>query len=91
KNIFQEINGFDENFFMYFEDVDLCKRVREKGYKIIYLPEFIVKHLSGKSLKNKREQKRYFYSSQDYYFEKHFGKMTSNLVKLLRRLTLTRK
>jgi len=30
--------GFDENFFMYVEDTELCKRIRRKGYKIVYYP-----------------------------------------------------
>ncbi len=36
--------GFDEKFFMYFEDTDLCRRMHEAGYKVIYLPAAIVIH-----------------------------------------------
>jgi len=74
KNIFNEARGFDENFFMYYEDEDLCKRVREKGYKIIYFPEFTVRHLCGKSFNSRIKQKKYFYTSMIYYFKKHFWK-----------------
>lgn len=43
-SIYREIGGFDENnYFMYAEDVDLCLRVRKKGYRICYFPKFIVK------------------------------------------------
>ncbi len=87
KELFQKLNGFDENFFMYFEDIDLCKRAKKSGYKIIYYPEFIVKHFGGKSFENKKEQKKIYYTSQDYYFQKHFGKMKHNLLKLIRKLT----
>ncbi|MFH0969722.1 MAG: glycosyltransferase family 2 protein [Patescibacteria group bacterium] len=71
KDIFQKIGGFDKKFFMYYEDVDLCKRVREKGYKVIYFPEFKVKHLSGRSFNSKIKQKKYLYISLIYYFKKH--------------------
>jgi GT2 family glycosyltransferase len=86
KDVFQKLGGFDEKFFMYFEDIDLCKRAREAGYKVIYFPEFIIRHFGGKSFENSALQKKYYYQSQDYYFEKHFGKFQSGLVKLLRKL-----
>lgn len=88
KELFSALDGFDENFFMYFEDEDLCKRVRENGHKVIYFPEFTVRHLGGKSFGEKKEQKKLFYESQDYYFKKHFGKIKHNLLKLIRRLVL---
>jgi GT2 family glycosyltransferase len=86
KDLFLKMGGFDEKFFMYFEDIDLCKRVRKTEYKVIYFPEFVVKHFGGKSFENSVLQKKYYYQSQDYYFEKHFGKFQSGLVKLLRKL-----
>jgi len=86
KELFQKLGGFDEKFFMYFEDIDLCKRVRKAGHKVIYFPEFVVKHFGGKSFESSTLQKKYYYESQDYYFEKHFGKFKSGLIKLLRKL-----
>lgn len=86
KDVFLKLGGFDERFFMYFEDIDLCKRIREAGYKVIYFPEFSVRHFGGKSFENSGLQKKYYYQSQDYYFKKHFGKFKSGLVKLLRRI-----
>lgn len=38
QSVLKEIGGFDERFFMYFEDTDLCRRTWEKGYKVVYLP-----------------------------------------------------
>lgn len=87
KELFEKLNGFDENFFLYFEDIDLCKRARNLDHKVIYFPELIIKHFSGKSFDSKKEQKKYYYSSQDYYFQKHFGKITANLLKLIRSLS----
>lgn len=86
KNLFERLNGFDEKFFLYFEDIDLCKRIKKFGYKIIYFPKFVIKHFGGRSFENKKYQKKYYYSSQDYYFQKHFGKIHYFLLKITRRL-----
>jgi GT2 family glycosyltransferase len=83
---FENLGGFDEKFFLYFEDIDLCRRARNQGKKIIYDPGFTVEHQSGASFKNPSEQKREFYKSQDYYFEKHFGKPKSLIIKTLRKI-----
>jgi len=88
KELFEKLNGFDEKFFLYFEDIDLCKRARNLEYKILYYPKFIVKHFGGKSFDSIKEQKQYYYSSQDYYFQKHFGKISSFILKIIRGLTL---
>ncbi len=85
KNIFQKLGGFDEKFFMYFEDIDLCKRARNSGYKVLYCPYVVIKHLGGKSFENEKDQKLYFYKSQDYYFKKHLGKFIGGIVKILRK------
>jgi GT2 family glycosyltransferase len=39
KNIIDTLNGFDENYFMYAEDVDLCYRIKKESWKIYYLAE----------------------------------------------------
>jgi hypothetical protein len=73
KEIFEKIGGFDENFFMYFEDIDLCKRARLVGYKVIYFPEFVINHFGGKSFElDKKKQKKYYRKSQWRYFRKYF-------------------
>lgn len=88
KDLFEKLQGFDKKYFMYFEDIDLCVRMRSLGYKVIYFPEFKIKHLGGKSFNDNKLQKNYYYSSQDYYFNKHLGKIQSVLVKELRKIFL---
>jgi GT2 family glycosyltransferase len=80
KNLFERLNGFDEKFFMYFEDVDFCKRIRALGFKVIYFPGFEVMHLGGASFSDKKEQKKNYYISQKHYFEKHARKWENRLV-----------
>lgn len=52
KDLFDKIGGFDEKFFLYYEDIDLCNRVRELGKKIYYFPQVSIKHLVGGSKSN---------------------------------------
>jgi GT2 family glycosyltransferase len=49
RDVFRKIDGFDERYFMYFEDIDLCRRVVAAGYTIHYLAETEVFHLGGGS------------------------------------------
>ena len=47
--IFDKVGVFDEDYFMYVEDVDLCWRIKKAGWKIFYLPEFSIEHYGGAS------------------------------------------
>lgn len=88
KKTFLECGGFDEKFFLYFEDIDLCKRLRSLGKKIIILSSVKVLHLGGQSISDIKKQKDFYYQSQDYYFKKHFGTIASLFIKLLRNIAL---
>jgi GT2 family glycosyltransferase len=84
KELFDELGGFDEDYFMYFEDVDLCLRAKKKGYKIVVNPQSRIFHRSGQSFKNNQSKKKYYYVSQDHYFRKNFGSAKASLMKILR-------
>ncbi|MBI3396899.1 glycosyltransferase family 2 protein, partial [Candidatus Woesebacteria bacterium] len=49
KTIVEEIGGWDESYFMYMEEVDLCYRVKRLGYEVGYLPNWSIVHLGGAS------------------------------------------
>ena len=53
KKLFNDVNGFDENYGMYFEDVDLCFKVSELKKRIVYEPSCTLYHLEGKSSPDK--------------------------------------
>lgn len=84
RDIFKKLHGFDESFFMYFEDVDLCKKVRRAGYKITILPTIQILHFGGGSCSSSIQQKKYYYASQDYYFKKYHSPFSLFLLKFLR-------
>lgn len=45
KSVFDELNGFDEHYFMYVEDMDLCYRARKKNIEVVYFPDFVIDHM----------------------------------------------
>lgn len=69
KKMYFEINGFDEDYFMYVEDVDFCKKIKNKAYKIIFLPNFRYIHFVGfNDKKNKM-----LIDGYKIYIKKHFS------------------
>lgn len=85
KEVWESLKGFDENFFMYFEDTDFCLRARKTNWEVYYLPGSKIYHLRGKSQPAKsRKKARIYYQSQDYYFQKNKGQLYSWLVKFVR-------
>lgn len=74
RELAQQLGGFDGQFFYHYEEVDLCRRVWDAGYTVLYTPEAVITHLGGQSvnrfplrfeLEKCRGRYRYFY--------KHFG------------------
>ncbi len=47
--LLKRLGGFDEQFFYYYEDTDLCRRIWESGSSILYTPKFTITHLKGQS------------------------------------------
>src|SRR4029079_8986319 len=56
---FHEVNGFDELFFAHMEEIDLCWRLRLKGYSIFYCPDSTVYHVGGGTLPKSSSHKTY--------------------------------
>ncbi|BAY12215.1 glycosyltransferase family 2 protein [Calothrix sp. NIES-2098] len=71
-SLFQALGGFDENFFMYFEESDLCQRAQYLGYKIIYTPHVSLIHLKAYSIQKAANLMAVEYRrSQIYFYQKH--------------------
>ncbi len=86
KMLFEEVKGFDEAFFMYYEDIDLCRRIKMLDKQILLEPSIRVLHWCGKSAKNKKLQKKQYYQSQAIYIKKHFGVLACACIGTLRLL-----
>ena len=68
---FGQVGGFDGRIFMYMEDVDLCRRLREQGWAIGYEPNAVVEHVMGHS--QSADQPVRWYSAYHAYLAEHRG------------------
>lgn len=73
-DLLRRLGGFDERFFYHFEEVDLCLRIRQAGYPILYYPDASITHLGGQSVG--RFPIRFMlesYRNRYRYMHKHYG------------------
>ncbi len=87
KSVLEKVGLFDEDYFMYAEDIDLCFRIKKAGYKIIYFPEIKVLHHKGIStglkkhsleqstatLETRQKMTGYFYSTMKIFYKKNLA------------------
>lgn len=72
RNLYQSLNGFDENFFMYGEDIDLSYRIRQSGKKLIYVGNEQIIHLKGRSSTEHSYKHVYdFYNAMSVFVKKY--------------------
>lgn len=80
KSLIDELQGFDEQFFMYGEDLDLCYRMKEKGYQVVWYPTYTVTHLKYQSGlgstdgATKQKIRWHFYDAMEKFYRKHLEK-----------------
>ncbi|MBI4272288.1 glycosyltransferase [Candidatus Uhrbacteria bacterium] len=75
KKVLDTIGMFDERFFLWFEEVDLCRRVREGGWKIFFVTDSSLTHRKAQSFSQQSiiTRQMNFYTSASAYLLKHFG------------------
>ena len=71
-DVMEQVGGFDESFFIWFEEVDYCRRVRQVGYRIYYCAEALCEDLVGQSFRQVcvRKKQRLLMRSLVTYFDK---------------------
>jgi GT2 family glycosyltransferase len=80
REVIEAAGLLDEGFFMYFEDVDYCRRARAAGWKVLYWPQAKVIHLLGGSSQVTQQQRlnrrapRYYYQARARYFARFYGR-----------------
>jgi len=86
------VGPFDERFFLYYEEVDLCRRFHAQGWKIMYWPDVVIRHWGGESSKTVENQDfstsgsqltLWRMRSELLYYRKHHGALTTRAVALL--------
>lgn len=74
REAYEKVGGFDEQFFMYGEDLDLCYRIQKNGYKVFYYPGTQIIHYKGESTKRSSlDETKYFYNAMNLFVKKHFS------------------
>ena len=74
RKAYEVTNGFDERYFMYGEDLDLCRKVREAGLKIWWYPKTTCMHFRGQSTKKTPQKMLYaFYEANWIYYKKWYS------------------
>lgn len=88
----KDIGLFDESFFLYFEEIDLCRRAKGADWDVVHVVNGGVVHICGVATGITKKEKRtpgYLFHSRKYYFYKHHGCLylvTGNIVFILARL-----
>lgn len=72
---FREIGGFDDGFFLYYEDVDICARLWKAGWKVVLHPGVEVIHAAQRTSRRNPRYMAWHLSSMARYFAKHLGRL----------------
>lgn len=82
RQVYEQIGGFDESFFMYSEELDWCYRAKRAGWGVVYFPPARVIHHEGKSSEQVAAARDiYFHSSKIRFFRKHHGALSASLLR----------
>ena len=75
REVIEETGGFDETFFLYFEETDLCRRAARAGWRTHYVPDSEIAHVGSASTGMKAWDRtpQYWFDSRWHYFVKHHG------------------
>jgi len=83
-NLLQQLNGFDESFFMYGEDIDLSYRVQQTGKKNYYLGNLKIIHFKGESIgEYKSKHTKIFYDAMHVFVKKYYKGFSGFLMRIL--------
>ena len=78
REVLDKVGGMDEDYFMYSEEMDWCRRIKDAGWRVVYLPTAEVVHHQGKSSEQVVTQKHImFQRAKLRYFRKHHGVVQS--------------
>jgi N-acetylglucosaminyl-diphospho-decaprenol L-rhamnosyltransferase len=91
---YERFGGMDEQFFIYFEEVDLCKRIQQAGGEIWFWPDAQVQHLAGRSCETDSVRARMIFvlrESRRKYFTKHHGVLGGLALEALNRMEAIQK
>lgn len=86
RDLWEELEGFDEELWLFYNDVDLCKRLLAKGQLIRYLAGVVVTHHEGASTKHFAGMLEYWAKNRLAFYRKHHGRLGYVVVRSMLRL-----
>jgi GT2 family glycosyltransferase len=82
RQTYEQVGGLDEGFFMYSEELDWCRRIKDAGWEVVYLPTATVMHHEGKSSEQVVPARHvHFQSSKVRYFRQHHGALQAEALR----------
>ncbi len=78
-----QVGLLDENIFMYFEDNDLCLRMRRAGWKIFFNPQVTIIHVGGVRLAQSAARTRWYDASLRYFYSKHYSPLARIVLEMM--------
>jgi GT2 family glycosyltransferase len=83
RKVFESVGLFDERFFLYLEDLDLCLRAKKKGFSLLFVPEACVWHIGSASTAQHQEIRKFHYvKSTIIFLKKHLSRVVIPLALL---------
>jgi hypothetical protein len=73
RSVYNEVKGFDEDYFMYGEDIDFSYKITKAGYKNHYLGSSVMLHYKGESTQKDTAYLDRFYGAMEIFYKKHFN------------------
>ncbi len=84
REVIEQVGGMDEGYFMYSEELDWCRRIRQKGWRVVYLPHAQVMHHVGKSSEQAVTARHInFQRAKLRYFRKYHGRLVAAGLRIL--------
>ena len=74
KSVYEEVGGFDERYFMYGEDIDLCFTILRNGYRNFYYGKYSILHYKGESTVKDKIYLNRFFGAMDIFIKKYYKK-----------------
>jgi GT2 family glycosyltransferase len=79
-SVIGQVGRMDERFFIYYEEVDLCYRIKQAGWRIVFLPQAVIGHLGGQSTAQVPVKRRIIMlTSLLSFFRKHRGRLSTSM------------
>lgn len=88
KDVFDRVGQFDKDFFMYYEDSALCRKIHEAGYKVMSVPAAKIIHLEGQSMTISEQRQKRIQEGRRLHFHKFYSKRYNRIADVLNKMTM---